>query len=65
MGNPMKIILDAVNLRRPEPKDTEFLYEYRNNWDVIQNLGGFSKGYAVKDIDEWIEFHRNQCNEII
>ena len=63
--NVMKIILDAVALRRPEPKDAEFLYDYRNDWDVIQGLGGFSSGYALKDIHDWIEFHRNKQDEII
>ena len=61
----MKIFLDAVALRRPEPKDAEFLYEYRNDWEVIQGLGGFSTGYAIKDIHDWIEYHRNKRDEII
>jgi RimJ/RimL family protein N-acetyltransferase len=61
----MKIHLDEVTLRRPEPKDVEFLYEYRNDWEVIQGLGGFSTGYAIKDILDWIEFHRNKRDEII
>lgn len=61
----MKIILDAVALRRPEPKDADFFYEFRNDWEVIQGLGGFSSGYAVKDIQDWIEYHRNKRDEII
>jgi len=61
----MKIILDDVFLRCPEPKDVEFLYEYRNNWEVIQGLGGFSSGYSRKDILDWIEFHRNKRDEIL
>jgi len=61
----MKIVLDTVALRRPESKDAEFLYEFRNNWEVIKFLGGFSKGYAIKDIYDWIEYHRGKNDEII
>jgi [ribosomal protein S5]-alanine N-acetyltransferase len=61
----MKIVLEEVVLRRPEPRDAEQFYAYRNDWDVIRCLGGFSTGYSIKDIHEWIEFHRGKRDEII
>ena len=58
------IIADNV-LRRPEAKDVEFLYQYRNDWEVIKHLGGFSKGYSLVDLQDWIEAHRAKDNELI
>lgn len=58
-------MLDNVLLRRPEPKDSSQLYVFRNDWEVIQSLGGFSTGYSLRDVEEWIEFHRKSANEII
>jgi RimJ/RimL family protein N-acetyltransferase len=59
------IELERVLLRRPEPKDVEQLYQYRNDWNVIRQLGGFSSGYSLRDISDWIEYHRAQKDEII
>lgn len=61
----MIIVLDRVTLRRPEPRDVEQLYVYRNDWDVICTLGGFSRGYAMKDLTDWVEYHRTRGDEII
>lgn len=61
----MKLILKEVVLRRPEVKDVEKLYVYRNDWDMIQFLGGFSTGYSMQDLHEWIEFHRTRTDEIL
>jgi len=61
----MRIILSETILRRPEPKDAELLYEYRNDWEVTRHLGGFSKGYSLRDIHDWLEYHRNRSDEII
>jgi ribosomal-protein-alanine N-acetyltransferase len=61
----MNIMLKDVVLRRPEPKDVEQLYIYRNDEEVIKYLGGFSTGYAIQDLKEWIESHRKRTDEII
>lgn len=58
-------MLDEVYLRRPEIKDVDFFYAYRNDWEVISSLGGFSRGYSTKDLQDWLEYHRKQQNEII
>jgi RimJ/RimL family protein N-acetyltransferase len=61
----MTICLNEVVLRRPEPRDAEQLYVYRNDWDVICSLGGFSRGYSLKDLAEWVEYHRTRQDEIL
>lgn len=61
----MSIIVEDIILRCLEPKDVKCLYEYRNDCEVTQYLGGFSSGYSEKDLQEWIEFHRNRNDEII
>lgn len=61
----MHIMLDEVYLRRPEAKDVDFYYAYRNDWEVVSSLGGFSKGYSTRDLQDWVEYHRKQQNEII
>jgi ribosomal-protein-alanine N-acetyltransferase len=54
-----------VILRRPEPADAEKIFEYRNDPEVVQYLGGFSPAMANKSVHEWIEFHRNRNDEIV
>jgi RimJ/RimL family protein N-acetyltransferase len=61
----MRICLDEVVLRRLEPNDINDLYQYRNDWEVIRTLGGFSAGYSRQDLKEWMEYHRNCRDEII
>ncbi len=61
----MNMVLDQITLRCIEPKDAERLYHYRNDWQVTRLLGGFSTGYSVKDIHDWMEFHRARTDEII
>jgi RimJ/RimL family protein N-acetyltransferase len=59
------INLNQAILRRPEPRDVEQLYVYRNDWDVIRSLGGFSRGYSQRDLTDWVEYHRTRQDEII
>ena len=61
----MRMFLDKVVLRRPERRDVESLYEYRNDSEIVCLLGGFSKGYSTKDIEDWIELHRTRDDEIV
>ena len=49
------INLGDVVLRALEPKDVEYLYDYRNDWDVIQHLAGFSAGYSRVNLEDWIK----------
>ncbi len=59
------IELGQVHLRPLEPKDVAALYRYRNEWEVIRHLGGFSAGYSRRNLKEWIESHRNRADEVL
>jgi ribosomal-protein-alanine N-acetyltransferase len=59
------INLGDVVLRALEPKDVEYLYHYRNDWDVIRHLGGFSAGYSRANLEDWIKRHSNRDDEIV
>lgn len=54
-----------VVLRKPETKDSETLYLYKNDPEVALALGGFSLGYSRADIADWIERHRGRTDEVI
>ena len=55
----------TVVLRKPEPKDLEALYAQKNDPEVARLLGGFSRGYSRRDIEAWIEHHRNHARETL
>jgi RimJ/RimL family protein N-acetyltransferase len=59
------INLGDVVLRALEPKDADYLYGYRNDWEVIRHLGGFSAGYSKDNLEEWIRRHSNRPDEIL
>jgi len=59
------INLGDVVLRALEPKDVEYLYTYRNDWEVIRHLGGFSAGYSRANLEEWIKRHSNRADEVL
>lgn len=61
----MSIFLDTVVLRRPELKDVQKLYLYRNDPAVTDLLGGFTSGYSVEDLKDWVAFHRNRTDEVL
>lgn len=54
-----------IGLRRPEPKDVEAMYQYRNDPEIVSALGVFSKGFARNDLTEWIEFHRKNAEDLV
>jgi len=57
--------LGDVTLRAIEPKDVDLLYAYRNDWEVIRHLGGFSAGYSRANLEEWIKRHSNRADEVL
>ena len=61
----MTLELAEVLLRKPEPHDAPALYQFKNDADVVAALGGFSTGYALADIERWIEFHRTKDDEVL
>jgi RimJ/RimL family protein N-acetyltransferase len=61
----MNHFLDDVVLRRPETKDLEALYRQKNDPEVAEQLGGFSRGYSRADIVDWLERHRRASDEVL
>ena len=57
--------LGEVVLRMLEPKDLEAIYAFKNEPEVANALGGFSRGYARRDLEEWLEFHRKRRDEVL
>jgi len=52
-------------LRIPEPSDLEYLYKQKNNPEISVLLGGFSPGYSMEDMKDWLQYHRKRSDEII
>jgi RimJ/RimL family protein N-acetyltransferase len=61
----MLIINESFRLRRPEPKDVEAMYGYRNDPEIIDALGGFSRGYSRKDLLDWVERQQKSTADIV
>lgn len=61
----MNYQIESFLLRRPEPTDLEALYQQKNDPGVSRLLGGFSPGYAMADLKEWLENHRKSTNEVL
>lgn len=61
----MNYILGDFILRRPEPADLESLYEQKNDPEIAALLGGFTLGYAMTDLRDWLEFHRKRNDEVV
>lgn len=52
-------------LRIPEPSDLEYLYKQKNDPEISVLLGGFSTGYSMDDMKDWLQSHRKRSDEII
>lgn len=53
----MNLVVGPVILRRPEPSDAKALYAQKNDPDIANRLGGWTVGYSIADINNWIS-HR-------
>jgi RimJ/RimL family protein N-acetyltransferase len=51
----MHLLLSTTLLRKLEPEDAPNLYRFRNDPEVVRGLGGFSSGYTLQAIQEWVE----------
>ena len=54
-----------VVFRKPEPADLESLYEQKNDYEVKNLLGGFSRPLSHADLAEWLERHRRLSDEVL
>jgi RimJ/RimL family protein N-acetyltransferase len=59
------IDLGETVLRALEPTDADSLYSFRNDWEVIQHLGGFSAGFSRANLEDWIKRHSNRADEVL
>jgi [ribosomal protein S5]-alanine N-acetyltransferase len=59
------LLLDILVLRPLEETDVEQLYQFRNNFEITQYLGGFSRGFSRTSLLDWIKFHRQQSDEVL
>lgn len=57
--------LGDIILRRPEASDLPALYAFKNDPEVASLLGGFSTGYAMADLEEWLQSHRRARDEVL
>jgi RimJ/RimL family protein N-acetyltransferase len=57
--------VESYLLRKPEPKDLEFFYVAKNNIDITNLLGGFNRGLSQKDLEQWLESHRLNQNDLL
>lgn len=58
------IKIDGLVLRALEPKDAEALYQFKNDWEAVRQLGGFLYGLSRQNICDWIQAHRNCQDEV-
>ena len=65
IGRRQMIEVGEVVLRALEPQDADSLYLFRNDWSVIQSLGGFSAGYSRANLVDWIRRHSNRADEVL
>lgn len=61
----MYAIDDDFMLRFPEPRDVEALYAFKNDPEMAELLGGFTRGYSRADIAGWVDFHHNAKDEVL
>ena len=61
----MNFQVGAFILRRPELYDLEQLYKQKNSPEIAEMLGGFSIGYSIADLKEWLEYHRQRKDEAL
>jgi RimJ/RimL family protein N-acetyltransferase len=61
----MHLLLSTTLLRKLEPEDAPNLYRFRNDPEVARGLGGFSSGYTLQAIKEWIERRGKASDDLV
>lgn len=51
--------------RRPSMDDAEALCKLKNNEKAAYLLGGIHRAYSLNDIENWIDFHNNNPDEVL
>ena len=55
----------SILLRRVEPEDCDDIYQFKNDEDIYQSLGGFHTGFTRRGVAEWIDKHGTSLNEFL
>lgn len=61
----MNFDLGNAFVRKPEEKDVEAIYCYRNDPDVYATLAGHYTGMSRQDARQWIEAHRANQRDLV
>lgn len=61
----MHLLLSTTLLRKLEPEDAPNVYLFRNDPEVARGLGGFSSGYSLQAIKEWIERRGKASDDLV
>lgn len=58
-------VTENIILRKAELSDVKALFEIKNDLEASSMLGGFSTGYSLSDIQNWISTHNSHSKDII
>ena len=61
----MHLLLSTTLLRKFEPEDAPNLYRFRNAPEVARGVGGFSSGYSLQAIKEWIDRRGKATDDLV
>jgi ribosomal-protein-alanine N-acetyltransferase len=61
----MNYQIGEFTLRHPEPVDLKALYQQKNEPEVAAMLVGFSTGYSMADLSDWLEHHQQVTDEVL
>ena len=61
----MHLLLSTTLIRNLEPEDAPNLYRFRNDPEVARGLGGFSAGYSLQAIKEWIDRRGKASDDLV
>lgn len=56
---------DNLYFRRPTMDDVESIRDLKNNEKAALLLGGIHRKYSSEDIENWINFHNNNSEEVL
>lgn len=59
------IYVDNYILRPIEIRDLSSIYDFRNDWEVVNSVGGFSIGYSTEAVERWIRSAQEKNDHII
>jgi RimJ/RimL family protein N-acetyltransferase len=55
----------VLGFRRPEPRDVEALFVFKNDPVIAALLTRSTRIYSKADLEKWVEFHRDAADEAL